>query len=156
MYILIAYKPNSEDYRRNCLMASYSSDHEVHSDLDDEELIIRWADYLYKNLNLSYGERGYRFWLFKDGVKVIEESQFCYYYDGDGDEDEDDDKEEVCGIISELEEKANKLAKEKHQKILDDKRKVENERRLKQEQEDLLRRRAEYEKLKNEFEQENL
>lgn len=111
-FILIAHKPSSEDHCRGCLMASYSSDLEIFSDLSEDDLIQTWAKYLHYNMNLKHGEYGYEFWLFKDGIKVIEESCFCYYYDWDESDgfDYKDDTEEISNIISNLKNKAEDIA----------------------------------------------
>jgi hypothetical protein len=72
MFLLIAYKPDSSDYCRGCHMASYSSDHEIHTHLNAETLVVHWAHYLQKNLDLDHSEAGYTFWVFKNGIKVWE------------------------------------------------------------------------------------
>ena len=151
-FIFIAYKPSSEDYCRGCLMASYGAAHEVYSDLDEKELVEKWASYLYDNMDLDYGEVGYRFWLFMDGKKVIEETYHCYYYDCKEDLNlEHDDTTEVAAFITELEERAKLLAKARYDKYKEYERKIEQEKITKIKQEDEARRRAKYEKLKEEF-----
>ena len=61
MYTFIAYKPNSDDYCRNCHMASYSSDFFSMVTPYRQDLIEIWSDYLLKNLELKANERGYDF-----------------------------------------------------------------------------------------------
>ena len=152
-YILIAYKPSSEDYCRGCLMASYGADHEVFDDLSVDDLVEKWADYIYANMHLGCGERGYSFWIFRDGIKVIEGSQFCYYYDWDRDDSDDDkdDTKEICGIMSEIEAKANELANVYEKGRLANEKKLRDDKKAAEEKEALLKRQAEYEKLKKEF-----
>jgi hypothetical protein len=148
-YILIVYKPSSEDYCRGCLMASYGADHEVFDDLSVDDLVEKWADYIYANMHLGCNEAGYEFWIFRDGIKVIEESQFCYYYDGE--DDEFDDSKVICEIMSIIETKANELANVYEKDRLAKEKKLREDKKAAEEKEALLKRQAAYEKLKKEF-----
>lgn len=144
-FILIAYKPRSEDYCKGCLMASYSSDHAVHSALTEEELVQVWSEYLLKNINLDMNESGYDFWIFKDGIQVISESSYCWDGDDDGTIHEQ--------LVEDLRQRAEIVAKIKNDKINKEKKEAEEAAKLKRDAADKLRRAAEYEKLKKEFEQ---
>ena len=63
-YILIVYKPNSNDYCRGCHMASYSSDHEI-IDTDDRSYVVdAYAKYL--SFEPQCGEEEYEISLFCD------------------------------------------------------------------------------------------
>lgn len=68
LYTLIAYKENSSDYCRGCLMDSYSSDFEAWTGAEAEELAERWAKLRDRNRNMRHGESGFDFLLFIDGV----------------------------------------------------------------------------------------
>lgn len=61
-FILIAYKPNSEDYCRGCHMASYSSDLQQLETDNEQELIDFWAGLL--ATKLDHNEEGYEFTLY--------------------------------------------------------------------------------------------
>lgn len=144
-FILIAYKPRSEDYCKGCLMASYDSDHAVHSVLTEEEFVRVWSEYLLRNMNLDINEHGYTFWVFKDGIQVIADSS--YYWDGD------DDGTVHEQLVEDLHKRAEIIAQEKRDKINKEKKEAEEAAKLKRDAADKLRRAAEYEKLKKEFEQ---
>ncbi len=55
-------------------MASYSSDHKVKNWLTVEALTEELAACLHRNMNLDCNEAGYRFWIFKNGVMVFNET----------------------------------------------------------------------------------
>ena len=129
-------------------MATYPSDHEVHAELTEEELVERWSGYLFKNMNLDCNEDGYTFWIFKDGTQIIDQSSICWLYDEDGNEN----KEEI-ETVNGLQQKAQALAKVKDERAKAAKAKAEEEANRKRAEADKLRRAAEYEKLKREFEQ---
>ena len=129
-------------------MATYQSDHEVYAELTEEELIERWSEYLFKNMNLDCNEDGYTFWIFKDGTQIINQSSTCWLYDEEGNEN----KEEI-ETTNNLQQKAQTLAKEKNERAKAAKAKAEEEANRKRTEYEKLRRAAEYEKLKKEFEQ---
>ena len=132
-------------------MASYSSDHVVCDDLNEDELVTQWATYIYENMNLQCGEKGYLCWIFMDGRNVVSDSYAYYHYDGE--DDELDDSEEVNEKISNLEQRATLIAEEKYairEKVKSDQEKLRKE---KIEQEEKARKRKQYEMLKKEFEQ---
>lgn len=52
MFLFITYKPDSTDYCRGCLMASYSGDHQIYNFLTPEQLVEKWAECLYRNMDL--------------------------------------------------------------------------------------------------------
>lgn len=56
-FTLIAYKPNSEDTCRGCLMASYSSDFILEHNLEVDALINRLAEII--TYDCRPGEEGY-------------------------------------------------------------------------------------------------
>ena len=71
-FLFITYKSDSVDYCRGCVMDRYSSDFVIQNNLDREELIKLWSEYLYKNLNLGISEDEYQFHIFNSGVRVFE------------------------------------------------------------------------------------
>lgn len=64
-YALYAYKSDSVDTCRGCVMARYSSDSILERGLTIEQLAERIADL--KNKERGYGERDYDFQYFEDG-----------------------------------------------------------------------------------------
>ncbi len=68
LYTLIAYKSNSSDYCRGCLMASYGSDFELWTGTEVEALADRWASLLDRNRNRERGEDGFEITLLINGV----------------------------------------------------------------------------------------
>lgn len=120
MFLLIAYKPDSEDYCRGCRMASYSADFETHNMLTADKLTELLAGYLFKNLNLDCNETGYHFYIYKDGIQVWHEN-YCrwdgaerYVYNTDEywehftelEEREKQDADEINGIYIKAQELA--------------------------------------------------
>jgi hypothetical protein len=163
MFLFIAYKSDSQDYCRNCLMASYHGDFIVENHIDSEKLVEKWSELLYKNLNLGCNESGYKFYIFKNGIKVYDEYRATWdgaeiygyntdeYYEHLTDLEEQESKDSL--EISEIYTKAKELADIKqNNKILGEKHK-ENEKRLKRAAEDKEKRRIEFEMLKKEFEE---
>src|SRR4051812_409909 len=57
-FLLVAYKPQSADCSRGCLMGSYHAGHVVHNQLAHYQLITLWAGYLLKSLNPGHNEAG--------------------------------------------------------------------------------------------------
>lgn len=160
-FLLVAYKPQSADYSRGCLMASYHADHVVHNQLAHYQLINLWAGYLLKNLNLDYNEAGYDFFIFKDGVQVWKEQNATwdgaerYDYNSDAyhehltefDRQEAEDTEEIHGIHNQ----AKTLAENNHRLN----KEAEQARKVLEQQEANIKAkekcRKEFEKLQKEF-----
>jgi len=61
-YIFIAYKPDSSDYCRSCLMANYSSDFKIFKDLSYDELLKNIAQF--ETYDSRCGETGYETYCF--------------------------------------------------------------------------------------------
>lgn len=68
LYTLVAYKSNSSDYCRGCLMASYGSDFELWTGTELETLADRWASLLDRNRKMERGEDGFEVTLLINGV----------------------------------------------------------------------------------------
>lgn len=71
MYLFIAHKPDSADYCRGHLMASYSGCFMVENHLDRDAVIRRWADVMVLNEQLRCGESHYNVYIFRDGVQIV-------------------------------------------------------------------------------------
>jgi hypothetical protein len=56
---ILAYKSESEDYCRGCVMARYSSDFKWKSSMDRGEIEEFLADIMFANKHLDTGESGY-------------------------------------------------------------------------------------------------
>lgn len=162
-FTFVAYKPSSSDYCRNCLMASYSSDHVVENMLDAEQLVQRWASVLHKNMNLDCNEAGYRVHVFKDGILVWDEQYSTW--DGDGrfefgsDEyhaayDEREARENAAlEEINSLHTSSQVMAERMQAAQQEARAKVKRKQEEKEMAEAKERRRLEYEKLSKEFKQ---
>lgn len=160
-FLFIANKPDSADYCKGCLMASYSSDCIIENMLSEEQVIKQWTDCLYKNMNLRCNEAEYQFYIFKDGVKVW--GEYGSTWDGGERYAINSDLYFENFSLIEAQEKAGiqqieamfckaKAAAELMQNA--DKAKKEKDRveaYLKQQEADKERRRLEFEKLKKEF-----
>lgn len=59
-FIFFASKPESSDYCKGCLMATYCGDVIFAFELSKEEVIKLWSRCLFKNLNLEINEAGYK------------------------------------------------------------------------------------------------
>jgi hypothetical protein len=160
-YLFIARKDDSADYCRGCLMASYSSDFEIQNYLSREELVEKWVDYLYKNMNLDINESGYNFYIYENGVQVWKDR--CAEWDGqwrfEYDTEEYWDNEYDGAIaqaamqrISSCYEEAKALAEKRKQDEENQKRAKEEAARVKESVAAQERRRQEFQKLKTEFE----
>jgi hypothetical protein len=68
LYTLIAYKENSVDTCRGCVMDAYGSAFEAWSGTEAERLAEHWAMLRERNRTMGRGESGYAFLLFIDGV----------------------------------------------------------------------------------------
>ena len=104
-YLLIAYKPSSEDYCRGCHMASYSSEFEttVCDSLSDlTEKIIH-----YRTWELSCGEEGFELIVFDKNFKEQYATELGIY------DDIQRGVVEVKSVRKEQKKKAEQLRKEK-------------------------------------------
>jgi hypothetical protein len=85
-YLVIAYKPDSDDYCRNCLMASYPSDFEIRNFVYDPEYddansddyrrrcaLESYAEFLSRNEFMQCNEVGYEVFIYADGIDVTHE-----------------------------------------------------------------------------------
>lgn len=166
MYTFVAYKGDSADYCRGCHMASYSSDFCLDTCLKREEIVKLLAKYTLKNQELKINESGYSVYVFKDGIKFIDDwsvytdaceqanpyiPETVEYYNYENQMEELDRKlcEEGKMLLDEVVEPLNKLKIQKEQEERIKVQREQEQRRLSQEKQ----RRAEYEKLKKEFEQ---
>jgi hypothetical protein len=109
-FILVAYKPNSNDYCRGCLMASYSGDFEVENHLTAEELTKKWATFINRNISLRINEAPYQFYIFKNGIKVWNE----YYPSWDGEKIYGYDSDETDALANEDQKEINAIYNEAH------------------------------------------
>ena len=154
-YLFIAHKPDSEDYCRGCLMASYRGGFEIENHLDWEGLKEIYAKYVLKNQNLQCNEAGWTMYVFKDGIKIIGEGQaWCDFYvdydKEDWDEQEVKEKalnEEGSRLLAEVVEPLERLQWEKEEAIRQ--QRVADQRR--REAAELARKKEQYEQLKKEF-----
>ena len=73
LYLFIAKKEDSVDYCRGCRVASYSADFQMQNWLTRDQLIADWGDYLHRNMNLDCNEAGYKFFVFRDGIKMFDD-----------------------------------------------------------------------------------
>lgn len=164
MYLLFAIKPDSADYCRGCLMASYSAESFYENYLSPEKLIARLAEYYARNLQLDCGEKGFGFIIFRNGIKVydsVDGHGWCW--DGgdrweyesdeywDNEELNDKERDEAYTELDTLIDKGKELASVKVEQI---KEKAKQEKLLAQQKEAERakeHRRKEFEKLKTEF-----
>ncbi|MBU9200374.1 hypothetical protein KTD31_03275 [Burkholderia multivorans] len=86
-YTLIAHKPESSDYCRNCLMESYSGDFEMEHSRDLESLAGLWKRCAQKNLSLGRSEAGYDLTLLLNGwpIEDIPDEPEEYWLEEGGD-----------------------------------------------------------------------
>lgn len=83
IYTLIAYKENSVDTCRGCVMDTFNSDFAAWSGSDADLLAERWATLHARNEAMERGESGYSFLLFIDGIPA----PYCDVEEGDRDPD---------------------------------------------------------------------
>ena len=122
-YTLIAYKPNSSDRCRGCLMASYSSDFEELTTSNPNEIISRLAEILKRNLQLECNEGGYDpILLFKNGIKLYD----SYFPSDDSTAEEDALQESLVQDYKKIYSAAKYMANEWLEK-----RKIEEEKQKK-------------------------
>lgn len=69
-YAFIAYKSNSDDSCMGCHVASYSSDLELQTQLNQQQLVDVWAGILNRNMNLDINELGYEVTVLENGIPV--------------------------------------------------------------------------------------
>lgn len=152
LFLFIAQKPDSVDYCRGCRVASYSSDFYIESMMIRESLIVRWAEYIEKNMNLDCNEAPYEFYIFKNGFQVFyrDYSQSDAHYALDHDEADKREKEDLAEIAEICAEATLRASKKKDEKVAKEQSAKEaevarEEFKAKQERQEL------YEKLKKEF-----
>jgi hypothetical protein len=82
-YFLVAYKPNSSDSCRGCVMDEFASAFNSLQTSTRETLVDRLADLLYQNKLTARGEADYEFQLLHNGVLVHDgiDGQPSSYYD---------------------------------------------------------------------------
>lgn len=153
MYLLIAYKPSSEDYCRGCCMEHYSSDFIIQDNLSYKEVIEKYSDILVINTKMDCNEIGYRIFIYRDGIQLIYHSSTYVNYWDDNLTDEENQQR-----IKELKLKASDIidkSESKFKEKLEDIKKKEQEKLLKEKQEKELRekeqRLKQYNILKKEF-----
>lgn len=155
-YNFIAYKKQSCDYARGCLVASYRSDFVNEWNLDKEILIGWWAKYLTFNATqLDHNEKGYVVTIYKDGQQLWDEWQHCgetcYVFS--------DETEEACiqaenllkAEIQEIHEKAVAFSE---MQVAEYEKEIADKKAEKEKQEaaiELEKKRKIYEQLKGEF-----
>lgn len=154
MYLLIAYKPSSDDYCRGCHMASYSSDLCIINNLTLDEVINEASNFLCKNEFLDCNEVGYNLSIFKNGVQIVGDS-YPYidrlWINGLTDEEnqEEDELYRIAGkeLWKQIEEKTVQKIKDRIKKQKEN----EQKRKLELEQKEKERKLKEYEKLRSEL-----
>jgi hypothetical protein len=103
-FTFVAYKEDSADYCRNCLMASYESHHVVSTMITEQELIKEWAKCLLMDSNARINERTHDYWIFKNGIKVWEGSSPSW----DGEEQYEYNSDEYWSNYNDLEDQKTK------------------------------------------------
>ena len=140
-YVLIAYKPASSDYCRGCLMASYSGDFIMEKHLTRNELINSLTSILWKNKTLECNESGY------DNIEIlvvnkwddtVYNQQYVWL---------EPDSKEYIDILNEAKQCVSKKQAD------EEKKRIEEERlkAIQKLQEQVLRERKEYERLRTKF-----
>lgn len=138
-YTLVAYKENSDDYCRGCVMARYDSDFEYLTTQSEEELISWWASYKTMNAFMEYNESGYGFFFFINGIHSDD-------YSGEG-----DDWEEKYNHIKSIKKRVDALADEKIKTKKAEEAEKERQKEVAQQQYCDQQERQQYEKLKKKF-----
>lgn len=79
-FMVVAYKPDSTDTCRGCLMASYGSEFILESEVTREELVKILVTIFQKNRNLSGGEIGFDFWIYQNGIIMdgVDSDPICH------------------------------------------------------------------------------
>lgn len=155
-YIFIAHKPDSEDYCRGCLMARYSGDF-VHEQTDDlERLAVLWSECLFKNQTLDCNETGYDVIIYGDGRLAYEQNDGGFkdaWVDYDAEDWRKQEQEQariqqqVLPELGQVLERAKLLAGQK----LSLQQAAKRAKQEREQQEEQARRRAQFEKLRKEF-----
>lgn len=164
MYLLFAIKPDSADYCRGCLMATYAAESFYENYLSPEKLVTRLAEYYARNLQLDCGEKGFSFIIFRNGVKVydgVDRNGWCW--DGEDrweyESDEywanwelnDKERDEAYTELGDLIDKAKEMAKLKVEQIKEKEKKEKLLAQQKETERAKEQRRKDFEKLKTEF-----
>lgn len=77
VYSLIAYKSNSVDTCRGCVMDRFDSDFELQTTTEESELVARWAQLLKRNRDRTRGEGGFDITLLINGADADLESELA-------------------------------------------------------------------------------
>jgi hypothetical protein len=77
LYHLFAYKPNSDDVIRGCLMASFDSDLQLYGPLTTAQLVHECSLLLLANERVASGEADYRLHILRNGVLVYSSDPYC-------------------------------------------------------------------------------
>ena len=113
MLTVIAYKENSDDYCRNCHMASYSSDFKMLASIDEDKIVVFWGDILVLNKNMKIGEAGYDIKLLVNGTDYGS----VYINATDDDEDCDDKAESISKVTDRILARAEQYAEVKQAEL---------------------------------------
>lgn len=141
-------------------MASYRSDYIFSNHLDENALVLEWADVLFKNKNLDYSEKGYIVSVFCDGIQVWNDNCSCYDFPYFEDKEIEDGYEEsfmscknaAIANIEKIYERAFQAAQILYNNEQERKAKELAANQHTQEAVDKVQRRLEFERLKKEFE----
>lgn len=68
-YTLLAYKPDSDDYCRGCVMARYSADFKWQTSANPAEIVEAAAQLMMENKFMDTSEAGYELTLLENGVE---------------------------------------------------------------------------------------
>lgn len=71
VWLLVAYKPSSNDFCRGCLMASYESDFEIYEFDNPDELVEKATKLTAQYAFMKAGEAGYQLTIIR-GVKCVD------------------------------------------------------------------------------------
>jgi hypothetical protein len=159
IYNLIAYKPFSEDIRRNCVVDSFYGDFDYSTHSNLQSLVNHWAEFLFKNLSLYGAEAKYGFLVYRNGKLCYDSVQYdgltweCIYSWDDyenAEKDEQEAKEAELDIICLLK-IARELAEKKQEKFKAvelEKKRLANEKKLLAQEE---KEKIELERLKQKY-----
>lgn len=152
-YIFIAYKPDSDDYCRGCVVARYGSDF-VHEPTNDAQRLAKiWGNCLFKNKTLDCNEVGYDIIIYRNGQIGYDTSNSSGFTNDGIDYDAEDWKEQeqaqklTQADLEEILKQAEIIADQK----VELKKAEEQAEANRKQQEEQDRRRAEFERLKKEF-----
>ena len=157
-YLLIAHKPDSSDYCRGCLMANYPGDFEIENHLSTEELEEHLIRYLLRNKDLGCNEAGYDMYVFKNGIQIIRQGQawvdLYNYYEDENWEELDKKIEELSAEGYEIIQRVKERAEKKFEELENQKELKRREAKVKRDNSEREVRKQQYQKLKEEFENE--